>query len=639
MTAPILVSVTGLSKSFTAHPLFSNIALGVAEDERMGLIGPNGSGKSTLLKIIAGMEEPDRGAVHRRKDVRVVYLPQEDRFDPGDTVEQVLLKALPKDLTGERPKGPRNSLADNLAHGHVAGQPGQEAYQRVWTIGSRLNLPDGDTLVETLSGGWRKRLALARTLIQEPDLLLLDEPTNHLDLEGILWLEKLLLQVPFAFILVSHDRIFLENVTNRIVELNRTYPEGYLRVEGNYSTFLDKREELLAAQEAREQVLANKVRREIEWLRRGPKARTTKARARIDEAHRLQDELADVSARNAMKQTTGITFDTSGRKTKRLLETQDLGLTLGGRRLFSGLEILLAPGSRLGVMGPNGVGKSSLMQLLHGSIQPEQGTVRRAEGLRVVYFDQKREQLDLNITLRHALAPTGDTVVFQDRPLHVVTWAKRFLFRPDQLGLPLSLLSGGERARVLIAKLMRTPADVLLLDEPTNDIDIPTLEVLEESLREFLGAIVLITHDRYLLETLCDRLLVLGQDEHGNGMADFFSDYTQWLITRSEPESPSTGAETKAAETRSSKAKARRPTKLSYSDQRELDGMEERIREAEALEEELHQAMKAPENASNADALASLTARLEQAEHDLLALYARFEELETKRQEYEHAAM
>ncbi|WP_045219177.1 ABC-F family ATP-binding cassette domain-containing protein [Desulfonatronum thioautotrophicum] len=641
MTAPILVSVSGLSKAFTAHPLFSNISMGLAEGERTGLIGPNGSGKSTLLKILAGVEEPDQGEVHQRKTTRVVYLPQEDRFHPGETVEQALLSVLAQADFGGPFSTPDAETPADRPGAHPAGHTAEDAYQRVWTISSRMNLPAGSTLVDSLSGGWRKRLALARALIQEPDLLLLDEPTNHLDLEGILWLEKILLQVPFAFVLVSHDRVFLETVTNRIVELNRVYPEGYLRVEGNYSTFLDKREAFVVAQETHEQVLANKVRREIEWLRRGPKARTTKAQARIDEAHRLQDELADVSNRNTLKQTVDIAFDTTGRKTKRLLEAKGLGLTLGGKRLFSELDMLLSPGTRLGIMGANGTGKSSLMQLLYGHLQPDQGTLRKADGLRMVYFDQKREQLDPEITLRHALAPTGDTVVFQDRALHVVTWAKRFLFRPDQLGSPISLLSGGERARVLIARLMRTPADVLLLDEPTNDIDIPTLEVLEEGLREFPGAIVLITHDRYLLDTLCDKLLALGHGENGPGEARYFADYAQWLASRSAPNAPSESADRiprgTGRGTEPAKTKIRRTTKLSYAEQRELDGLADRIREAENVEQELRQALDAPENATDAEALTSLTTRLEHAEADLLDLYERLDKLETKQQELEHA--
>jgi ABC transport system ATP-binding/permease protein len=603
MSVPILVSLTGLSKAFSASPLFSNISLSFSQGERLGLIGPNGAGKSTLLKIIAGIEDPDQGEVHQRKDVRIVYLPQEERFAPEHTIEQILLNPLPENLTSV------------------------ERYQRVQKMASQMLFPDITNRFENLSGGWRKRLALAQALIQEPDLLLLDEPTNHLDLESILWLEKLLMSLDFSFVLVSHDRYFLENVTNRIVELNRLYPQGFLRVDGNYSHFLEKREAAIAAQNAREKTLSNKVRREIEWLRRGPKARTTKAQARIVGARQLQDELADVAWRNAQKQTVDITFDATGRKSKKLLEARELGLTLGDKTLFCHVHILLSPGSRLGIMGPNGAGKSSLMHVLHGAVLPDSGTLRRAEGLQVVFFDQKREQLNEEDTLRHALAPTGDTVVFQGRAVHVATWAKRFLFRQDQLGLPVSMLSGGERARVLIARLMRTPADVLLLDEPTNDIDIPTLEVLEEGLRDFPGAIVLITHDRYLLDTLCDRILALD----GLGGAQYFSDYAQWSATRTAPVRGSTAPD------RRDKPKGEK-NKLSYGEQRELDSMETSIIQAEEHESTLRKALADPQNASNAELLNALSTELLQAEANLSRLYQRWDELETKRQEYAHAS-
>lgn len=607
MSASILVTISGLSKAFTSHNLFSDISLGLFEGERLGLIGPNGSGKSTLLKILAGLEEPDQGTVQPRKDLVVAYLAQEDHFDPDQTVEAVLLAALP---------------------GHL---PLEERFTRVHKQISQMGFDDAHALSRTLSGGWRKRLALARALIQDPDLLLLDEPTNHLDLEGILWLEQLLCTLSCAFVLVSHDRYILENTTNRIVELNPLYPRGYLRVEGNYSRFLDQREAWILAQENQEHNLANKVRREIEWLRRGPKARGTKAQARIDSAHKLQDDLAQVKARNAWKQTVDISFDATGRRTKKLMQTENLGLDLEGRPLFQNLDLLLSPGTRLGVTGANGAGKSSLMHVLHGALPASQGSIRTAPGVRVVFFDQKREQLDPNETLRQALAPTGDTVVFQDRPLHVATWAKRFLFRPDQLGLPVSMLSGGERARVLIARLMRTPADILLLDEPTNDIDLPTLEVLEDGLREFPGAVVLITHDRFLLDTLCQRILALD----GQGHAAYFSDYSQWLAANSSHSNKSSADKSAPATDKMVKPKPR-ARKLSYVQQRELDGMEPAIEQAEAHAQGLRRALDDPANASNAQRLSELCTQLEESEALLLQLYERWDELETLQHEYEH---
>jgi ABC transport system ATP-binding/permease protein len=475
-----------------------------------------------------------------------------------------------------------------------------------------------DQLVGTLSGGWRKPLAIARALIQQPDLLLLDEPTNHLDLDGILWLEGLLKAPPFAFVLVSHDRYFLENVTNRIVELNRLYPEGYLRVEGNYSTFIERREAFTRAQDQQQEVLSNKVRREIEWLRRGPKARSTKAKYRIDSAHELQDELSAVRARNAQNRVAQIEFDATGRKTKKLLQAKRITLERGGRRLFSELDVTLSPGSCLGIMGRNGSGKSSLMHLLHGDLAPDSGAIERAYGAKIVLFDQKREQLDQDQTLKAALCPSADMVMFHGRPLHVVAWAKRFLFAPGQLTLPVSRLSGGEKARLLIARLMLRSADILLLDEPTNDIDIPTLEVLEESLQEFPGAIVLISHDRLLLGNLSDRLLYLD----GQGRAEYFADYDQWLAAEAMATAPA------ACRKKSTKLRKDKPRKLPYKEQSELNRMEQSIAKAEAEAAAIREQLENPAIMSDAERLGKLYAQLTEAEEKVQRHYQRWGELE-----------
>ncbi|HEV2321346.1 MAG TPA: ABC-F family ATP-binding cassette domain-containing protein, partial [Gammaproteobacteria bacterium] len=473
--------------------------------------------------------------------------------------------------------------------------------------------------VDTLSGGWRKRLAVSCALVRQPDLLLMDEPTNHLDLEGILWLEQLLKEARFAFVLVSHDRYFLENATNRIVELNRRYPDGYLRVEGNYSEFLQRRLEVFDRQDREEQVLANKFRRELEWLRRGPKARTTKARGRIDAAHALKDELDETRGRNAQRASAGIEFDATGRRTRKLLELQGVGLSRGGRRLFAGLDLSLGPGSCLGVLGRNGSGKSSLIQLLRGELAPDAGTVTRADGLKMVSFDQKREQLDKRLSLRETLAPMGESVMFQGKPLHVSAWAQRFLFPTDKLGLPVERLSGGEQARVLIARLMLKPADILLLDEPTNDLDIATLEVLEESLAEFPGAIVLITHDRFLMDRLSDRLLYLD----GAGGARFFADYPQWLEAR-KPAVPAASARTEAP------ARKRPIPALSYEEKKELDRIDKKIEKAEAEVADVQRQLHDPAIMSDAARLKELYAELKAAEARVGEIYARWQELESR---------
>jgi ATP-binding cassette subfamily F protein uup len=598
MPSEILVQCSALTKSFTINPLFTGLNLGFFQGERMGLIGPNGSGKSTLLKIIAGLETPDSGEVTRKRDLRLVYLPQADEFEPGHTVEQALAGAL-------------------------AG--GADGLQRLRETAQRLGFERLGQPIEELSGGRRKRLAIARALVQQPDLLLLDEPTNHLDLEGILWLEDLLQRAPFAFVLVSHDRYFLSHVTNRIVELNRIYPEGCLRVEGNYPVFIERRADFIQAQNRQEAALSNKVRREIEWLRRGPKARRTKAKYRIESALDLQDELSSVRARNALERRAQIEFDATGRRTRKLLQASGIALARGGRPLFAGVDFTLTPGTCLGILGPNGSGKSSLLQLLSGELDPDAGTIERADGVQIVVFDQKREQLDPAQTLKEALCPSGDAVVFQGRQLHIVSWAKRFLFPPDQLPLPVARLSGGEKSRLLIARLMLRPADILLLDEPTNDIDIPTLEMLEESLMEFRGAIVLITHDRLLLDNLSDRLLCLD----GRGQAEFFADHDQWLAAR-ESQTALEEVEKKAA-----KPEKAKPRRLPYKEQTELNRMESAIEKAETAAAEIRLQLEDPAIATDAARLGELYAALEEAQAKTARLYERWAELEAMRQRFE----
>jgi ATP-binding cassette subfamily F protein uup len=587
-----------VSKSYGAHPLFDDISLQIFDNERLGLIGPNGAGKSTFLKILANIETADSGEISRKRNIHMVYLPQDDVLDPEKTIEETLFHPIPKEL---------------------------EAWQfdkRRQEIISLIGVDNTKQRVKTLSGGWRKRLAIGQALFQNPELLLMDEPTNHLDLEGILWLEKLLKYAPFAFILVSHDRFFLENTTHRIAELNPRYPEGFLKVEGNYSVFVEMREKYINEQAKLETVLSNKVRREIEWLRRGPKARTSKARYRVEKAHQLQENLEAVKSRNTQNMSVDIAFDTTQRKTKILLDAQDLKKTLGGKLLFGELSLKLTPGIRIGVMGKNGTGKSTLLQILNGKLPPDAGSVKMAQGLQVLTFDQKRELSEGGQTLHKALSPEGDTVICQGRSFHVTAWAKRFLFQKDQLDMPVSRLSGGEKARVLIANLMLQPADILLLDEPANDLDIPTLEVLEESLEEFPGAIVLITHDRFLMARLCDRLLYLD----GHGDAQYFADYDQWLQYKKDMLS----ATSPSGET-SQKHRNKKPRKLAYEERKELNRIEKQIEKAEEIADDLKRKLHEPEIMCDADRLAKRYAEHQEAQKKVEQLYERWEELEVSR--------
>jgi len=594
-----LISCQAISKSFGAQTLFEDITLGISSGERLGLIGPNGAGKSTLLKIFAGLESVDVGKLFIRKNLRLVFLAQAESFAADDDIESALYSAM------------NQKVHDS------------HSFAQVQKIAGKCGFYDLAIKVGSLSGGWLKRLAIACALIQEPDLLFLDEPTNHLDMEGILWLEDLLANANYAFAVISHDRHFLNNVTNRIIELSAQYPDGYLRVEGKFEEFLRRKQELLTSQNKQETVLGNKLRREIEWLSRGPKARTTKARYRIDEAQKLKNVFRETKQRNAQGKAIDLAFDSTGRKTKRLLTASKIGKILGNKTIFKNLDLTLTPNMCLGLLGNNGTGKSTLINVLAGEIPPDTGTVQKVDGLKVVLFDQKREGLNKNQTLRRALAPEGDSVLYNERPLHVVSWAKKFLFRPDQLDMPVSRLSGGEQARILIAGLMRQPADILLLDEPTNDLDIPSLEVLEESLAEFQGAVVLVTHDRFLLDRLAD--FVLGFDGRGN--CERFADFRQWL----EKLKPDKSQENRTKSPPSQKTNRTTPKKkITLGEKLELEKIEGLILEAEQELELCQQRVNNDSIQSDPETLADCCIKLEAAQSKVEALYSRWQELEEK---------
>lgn len=599
MAAPVLLSCENLTKSFGARPLFDGLNFTLSEGDHVGLVGPNGSGKSTLLKILAGLEAPDSGARILRRNVTVGYVPQDPEFTPGKSAEDVL----------------NDALSEN--------RPGFDEYERSSHAALALRksgFTDPAVPTGTLSGGWRKRLAIARAIALEPDILLLDEPTNHLDVEGILWLESLLGSEPEAFIVVSHDRYFLENVARRMLELNRAYPEGLLATDGSYSDFLEKRDELLRNQASYQETLANLVRREVEWLRRGPKARTTKSKSRIQSAEKLIEELGESRARSATS-TAGIDFTSSERRTKRLWAGKNLSKRFGDRTVLAGVDLLLTPGVRVGVLGPNGSGKTTLLRLITGELEPDGGTIEKAPALRIVYFEQNRESLDPELTLKRALAPEGDSVIFRDRSLHVASWAKRFLFRPEQLETAVSRLSGGERARIVIARLMLQPADVLVMDEPTNDLDIPTLDVLEESLLEFPGALVLVTHDRYMLDRVSTQILAIDE----SGRATQYADLSQW-------ESRGRSEETTRKKANATPAKSR-GKKLSYIEQREWEGMERAVLGVEERLELARRRAEDPAIATDPEALQKRFAELAAIQEESNALYARWAELEAKMQD------
>jgi ABC transport system ATP-binding/permease protein len=600
----LLLSVQGLTKAYGPRPLFTDLSLDFRAGERVGLIGPNGSGKSTLLRLLAGLEESDAGTRSLRRTARIGHVAQEDVFPPGLTARDVV----------------HAGLADQSLEEH-------EGATRAAIALTQAGFVDPDQPADVLSGGWRKRLALARALARRPDLLLLDEPTNHLDVPGIVWLERLLRAAPFGYVVATHDRAFLRAVADEILEINRAYPDGYFRAAGSYDDFAGLREEFLEAQARREEAVANQVRRETEWLGRKESAQRSKSASRIQDAARRRVELAELKYRNAAAGAAGIDFVATGRQTRKLLSAAGIAQSLGGRPLFAGLEVALVPGTKLGLLGPNGSGKSTLLRVLAGDLAPDTGTVRRAEGLRAVMFEQGRATLDPSAPLRKALCPNGDTVMYRDRPLHVAAWAKQFLFRPEHLDVPVGDLSGGEQARVRIAQLMLRPADLLLLDEPTNDLDIPALEVLEDSLAEFPGALVLVSHDRDLMDRLCTE--VVGLD--GRGGAALYGSVGQWLSAYERFTVEETRPSSKpAAPAAPRPVPAPKPRKLSYREQQEWDGMEAAITAAEQEVADRQAEVERTATVGHA-ALADACRALEEAQRTVEQLYARWQELENRR--------
>ncbi|MCK5100426.1 MAG: ABC-F family ATP-binding cassette domain-containing protein, partial [Desulfobacteraceae bacterium] len=498
-----LLTIRSIEKSYGNSNLFSKLSFDLKQKEHLGLIGINGSGKSTILKMICGKTLPDTGELILKSNTRCLYVPQKEEIDQNKSVEQSLYQEIEKHIHEEKEL--------------------QKAVKRALGTGKFDN---ADQKCKSLSGGLQKRLAITRAVASQPDLLLLDEPTNHLDINGILWLEELLKNARFSFIVVTHDRYFLNSICNNIMELGKHYPDGFLRIKGDYNSFEKERKNFIKAQKQQQASLSSKMRREDQWLRQGAKARTTKAKYRINQAEELREELFKVKARNKKTSTVDIDFSATGRQTKRLVTVSNIGKSFKGKKIFDSITLNLMKNSCLGVVGENGSGKSTFINMLAKKTQPDSGKISWVDNLKIGFLDQQRMYLDPEITLKQAISPTGkDSITYKDRTIHIVTWAKKFLFSPEDLDMPVKRFSGGEKAKILIAKLMLQPADLLLFDEPANDLDIPSLEILEQSILEFPGAIVIVSHDRYFLEKVSDQMLYLD----GKGNSKIVAGYDQIL--------------------------------------------------------------------------------------------------------------
>ena len=602
----VLLGVQGLTKAFGPRPLFRELSFDLSVGERVGLIGPNGAGKSTLLNILSGKDEATEGIRSLRRSAKLGFVAQDDKFELGLSVRDVVFEALAKEPMDDHDRETRTTI-----------------------ILDQFGFEDPHQPAQLLSGGWRKRLSLARAIVRQPDLLLLDEPTNHLDLPGILWLERMLRSASFAYLVATHDRAFLRAVADDIMEINRAYPTGTFRAAESYDGFVERREDFLDGQARQQESVANQVRRETEWLGRKAAARTCKASSRIEDAAKRREELSELKYRNASTGAAGIAFVGTGRQSKKLLTVVGIAKQMGDKPLFSGLDLILTPGPKLGLLGANGSGKSVLLRTLAGEHAPDAGTITEADGLRKVMFEQGRTALDTTQTLRKALCPNGDMVVHNNRTIHVVAWARQFLFREDQLDLLVASLSGGEQARLRMAQMMLLPADLLLLDEPTNDLDIPALEVLEETLMEFPGALVIVSHDRELLDRICTE--IIGLD--GLGTAARFASVGQWLTAyeRSQQEAARVRNSNAKGNSQSNKASASKSKKkLTYKEQQELETIEGSLL---AAEESVTERLAEVERAGTLGLVVLMNAcrLLEDAQKEVERLYGRWQELEAKR--------
>ncbi|CAG9614225.1 Energy-dependent translational throttle protein EttA [Bacillus rhizoplanae] len=577
-----MLTVENVSKSYGEKPLFNGLSFSIAEGQRAGIIGVNGTGKSTLLKIIAGVEIPDTGEMTHTRGYTISYLSQQPDFKENLTVlEQVfhgdtplirLLREYEQTLLNLE-KNPTNEKAQEALFAvqqRMDAMNAWEANANAKSLLTKLGITDFSAAVGNLSGGQKKRVAMAQCFIQTPDLLILDEPTNHLDHETVEWLEEYLSRYTGSVLLVTHDRYFLNRVTNRIFELDNGKLYSY---EGNYGAFLEAkalREEQEIAQETKRQ---NLYRRELAWIRRGAKARSTKQKARIQRFEELQKKEGPTA-----KQNVDIALGGS-RLGKKVLELKDVTKTFGNKTVLHNFQYIVKPGDRIGIIGANGSGKSSLLNMLAGKITPDSGEIEVGQTVKIAYYTQENEDMNLNQRMIEYIKEAAEVIHTTDgKTISASQMLERFLFEPHTHGTPLNKLSGGERRRLYLLRILMGEPNVLLLDEPTNDLDTQTLTVLEDYLEEFPGVVITVSHDRYFLDKIAEELFVFERNGH---VRVFFGSYSDYLDEKKEQEAL-LKAEVQKEKKVEEAPKQQRKRKLSYNEQREWETIEDKIAELEA---------------------------------------------------------
>jgi ATP-binding cassette subfamily F protein uup len=631
-----LATLDQVSISFGSLPLLDRIDLRIETRERVCLIGRNGTGKSTLLEIVNGDLQPDSGSVWRQPGVRTARLVQDAALFSQRTVFDVVAEGLEElsDLIKlyhhtavKVAEGGESALLEKLGslQHELEEQDGWRFEQRIEHVLSRLSLPT-ETVVDTLSGGWRRRVLLARVLVAEPALLLLDEPTNHLDLDAINWLESFLADYPGSVLFVTHDRSFLRRIATRIVELDRGALTSW---PGNYDQFLRKKEEWLANEALQQEKFDKRLVEEEAWLRQGVKARRTRNEGRV---RALMAMRAERSARREKTGSVRLQMEPADQSGRLVFEAKRVAKSYDGRQVIAGFSARIMRGDRIGLIGPNGAGKTTLLRLLMGDLEPDTGDVRRGANVQVAYYDQQREQLDPEKTVFDTIGEGSETVMVNDHPRHVHGYLRDFLFPVERARSPVKSLSGGERNRLLLARLFTRPANVLVLDEPTNDLDLETLELLESRLVEYPGTLLVVSHDRTFLDNAVTSTLVF----EGNGrIQEYEGGYEDWLLQRppAEESSASRPRKTEAGVVGSTPPSQQpdRKAKLSYNEKRELELLPGKIEEMESEQESLSRAIAHPEfYREPAEAIERTLARLDRIKHELIDLYHAWDDLDSR---------
>lgn len=600
----VILSVHQAQKSIGARVLFKDLSFGLNSGDRVGLVGPNGSGKSTLMKCLAGLDQLDKGQITWAGSTKVAYVPQNPRFSNTQTIREFL--------------SPKHDLD-------------MDEEVMAWELFSKFDVPvyDFEQKYSEFSGGEQKKIQIIQAFIQKPDILLMDEPTNHLDVESIMHLEEFLdAKRDITFFIISHDRLFLQNVVGEVMDLDARYKDGYLRIKGGYAEYLEISREMFRVQNVQQTKLENDLRWETAWLRRGAKARQTKQTARKEAAYALADEVAVLNELNRKKKIN-LELKSHDHMPQKLLEMDNLSLGRGDRIFFKNLDLIISGKTRLGLLGRNGSGKSTLIKALMGENKEVilEGKIKRYDELNVSYFEQQRALLNFNATLLNNICPDGDYVHVQGTPIYGRSYLDRFRFRRDQHDLKVKELSGGEQNRLLIAILMTRKAQLMILDEPTNDLDFETLEVLKQSLINYDGAVILVTHDRTFLDEVCDDILYFPEEASGHKELIRFASFLQWQDWKKAPDSVKLVPMEKTSETAPVKSKS---AKLSFKEQREYETIEAVVLEKESQLTALQKEVEMPEVASDSSKLLILSKNIQELEVEIEKLYARWQELEAR---------